>query len=151
MREIKFRGKRVDNGEWWYGHLIQSEGNCYITSNPSIIDCNWLSNGESTLDNNFGGLIQVIPETVGQYTGVNDKHCKEIYKGDIVKCTNDSDEIEEWDSDTGIGAVEWEENGYFWNITKVSNGMGDIAYKRYIKVIGNIHDNPKMLESSDEK
>ena len=72
MREIKFRGKRKDNGEWIYGDLIQTKEGIYILpQNSSIYSM---------------GFIEVIPETVGQYINIKDSKKREIYEGDWVHC-----------------------------------------------------------------
>jgi uncharacterized phage protein (TIGR01671 family) len=96
--------------------------------------------------------FEVIPETVGQYTGLEDKNSKEIYEGDIIRVTNEVDEVNELDSDTGIGVVEWLDRWGFWNISNIENGLGDILNCRYVEIIGNIHENKDILrEGEDER
>lgn len=126
MRTIKFRGNRVDNGEWVYGDLHHG----FITGIGYI-------NGR-----------EIHPETLGQFTGLFDNSGKEIYEGDIVKCTDGADEINELNSDTGIGVIEWLDIWGFWNISNIENGLGDIKHNGYLEIIGNIHDNKELLNET---
>jgi len=105
-RKILFRGKRVDNGEWVYGDLVQFGGNkIYHTESAfsSKIICS-----------------DVIPDSVGQYTGITDKDSINIFEGDILTGGIFLEYEVEWD---------FEDGG--WNI-------GESAYN--FKVIGSIHD-----------
>lgn len=140
-REIKFRGKRLDNGEWAYGSLIS----CY-----RFTDIWWPSSCGHVEKR------EVAPETVGQYTGMNDRYGKEIYEGDIVKW-DDCSRGKYWrfavvkiNPDIQFDCSEIHSFDGVNNSTSYIFRFGNFAYKdteKHLYVIGNIHDNPEKMKA----
>ena len=146
MREILFRGKRKDNGEWIEGSLMKitrNENEC-AESFYLIFQDNFSFKG--TLVKAVGHAV-VDPETVGQYTGLKDKNGKRIFEGDVVHCIARLDEAD---------CVVIFEDGEFRLVpTKryatYVTGCGFHALRNFEKeVIGNIHDNPELLGGGGE-
>lgn len=144
MREIKFRGQRLDKLEFVYGDLIHGVGNkdgrMFII--PKKINLAYVKDCDP-LDG-----IEIIPETVGQYTGLKDKEGKDIYEGDIVQtpCGHSSVEFSHGvfglnhdfvnpEKQTMLGS--W---GQEHNLRTLDDG-----YNREVTVVKNIHDNPELL------
>ena len=137
MRTIKFRGKTHGNAKWYYGSLVYSnEINAaiyYQIGNGLVKTMDW---------------VYVIPETIGQFTGLYDCNGNKIYEGDIV----------EWEKDGLMYVVKfW--NGMFYASGKECNDgiFGGFPLHaltkhddRKCKIAGNIHDNPELLKGGEE-
>lgn len=130
MREILFRGKRVDNGEWVYGF--------YENIPEHHIDK--LSGKDCIVSINNGLIMEVIPETVGEYTGLTDKNGKRIFEGDIIRTNGYYDKE--------IGVIRRGEYdvysrfvfGGYYCVDKTS-ALIDWTSSRSCEVVGNVFDN----------
>lgn len=137
MREILFRGKREDNGVWVVGDLIYRriwKTDVYVIR---------------VFDSGFDNYEEydVIPETVGQYTGLTDKNGKEIFEGDIV-----------------AGALHWQERRKNGIVAFRNGSFGLLWYRGEIEqfnpftsmcnveyeVIGNVQENPELMRGEEE-
>ena len=134
MREILFKGKRVDDNKWIEGYFYKIWDRVFLL---------WGMTGDSP------NMEKVIPETVSQYTGLKDKNGKKIFEGDIVEFTN------KYIHNTGLAekgrakivfeAFKWKYSGcYYGGNPIVWLCIDDTSIE--FEVIGNIYDNPELLE-----
>lgn len=135
MREYKFRGQRVDTKEWVYGYLVKTNETTFICYADEFNDDLFLST-----ENIF---IEVIPETVGQYTELNDKNGKEVYEGDF--CTRSLYGI----THKSTFSIHYHDKHCAFAIAdidgRVKTFLHDITHTHDIEVIGNIFDNADLL------
>ena len=140
MREIKFRGLSTDGEGWVYGDLAK-----YMNGEPIIMPlsyfatrdfCNKDQDGNLVIEKEIavGGFFFVLPESVGQFTGLKDINGTDIYEGDVI--TYNFLAFESYNSFNS--KIFWDE--FMWltddhSLNRLSN----------IEVIGNIHENPELL------
>ena len=140
MREILFRGKNPDNGKWHEG--VYSPYNWDFFGMKSEIPQIIILSEDKYLD---GKWIEVIPETVGQYTGLKDKNGKRIFEHDVVRRFNSKGKeimryIVKWCDDCCIFVLSYwgDDMGYDTDFT--------VFYGAELEVIGNVFDNPELLK-----
>lgn len=129
MREILFKAKRLDNGEWVEGYLVK------YPSAIQVGDCSpWYIQVPPVDPDDSGGKYNVDPSTVCEWTGLKDKNGKRIFEGDILSynCGDGDDEPREVHFMNGRFVVQW----------AVRGDIDDKPYQtiRMAKVIGSIHD-----------
>lgn len=143
-REIWFRGKRKDNGEWIYGVPITDEA----TNDAYIITSTAGASLKSEINNMCATGFRIIRNTVGQYTGLTDKNGARIFEGDIVKITDFHT--------TAIAAVKYgspseQSTSWGWYFEDNDGHAYFLMSKAFCEdyngiIIGNIHDNPELLK-----
>ena len=140
MREILFKAKRKDNGRWEAGYYEKktkwhrlSEHGEYVKTEKHYICVNMVSSEDSYIDR-----IEVIPETICQYTGLTDKNGSMIWENDVVK------------DNVIFGAVVWDEKNARFMIDDIHDGLQEYSdWWNEVEVIGNIFDNPALLEGGE--
>lgn len=150
MREILFRGKRKNNNEWIEGFVFDDD----MVENPKIfIGSLVIEPYKGTADDEWDitgvAFDEVNPETVGQFTGLLDKNGKKIYEGDIVKCNHGIT----WLIDFELNAFVVKDYSMEIYFALFEQWEYDWKNKKHIppspnkfEVIGNIFDNPELLE-----
>ena len=128
IRTIMFRGKHP-NGEWVEGYYCGKVNKTFFSpaeDSAQIIDKDLFWH-------------EVIPETVGQYTGLTDKNGKKIFEGDIVEGADFTVE------DGGYGVVSFDEGAFEVNGNNICGTFHENYWGKEFEVIGNIHDNPELF------
>ncbi|MBF2569776.1 hypothetical protein IA939_10125 [Listeria welshimeri] len=148
MREIEFRGKRIDNGEWVYGNLMQFEDSGTFIFADERKGASTLTYAHFIINN----MHAIDERTIDQYTGVKDKNGKKIFGGDIVAFSEDDFHVfnsqVEYFSEDGYPAFDIKvPSDYYFD----SNVFSEVSMSglHEIEVIGNIHENPELMEGTE--
>ena len=140
MKEYKFRGKRTDNGEWVYGSFItlkvgEKMASFIIVDNNAVVDHKLPP--MAILFTLNKDIFMVKPETVGQFTDLHDKNGKEIYKDDIVEFVN---------VDLPDCVIVYDNGSFMYRELGEDISLEELRLQFTVEVIGNIHDNPNLLQ-----
>lgn len=134
MREILFRGKHIYTGRWIEGSYVHRTKFCGDTD-----DAHFILSGGGFDCGEYGAAFTVDPETVGQYTGLEDRNGRKIFEGDIVAHVEFPDEPT---------LICWHKSGFaikgLWYESDI------LRYIKHIEVVGNIHDNPDMIDGGQQ-
>ncbi|EKT8893855.1 hypothetical protein CJV40_002234 [Listeria monocytogenes] len=139
MREIEFRGKRIDNGEWVYGNLMQFEDSATFIFADERKGASTLTYAHFIINN----MHAIDEKTIGQYTGLKDKNGNKIFEGDIVNCKF---------FDRMVGDIAGVINfiDCVWAVSDFKNKrLYQLIDVDNIEIIGNMHENPDLLEGTE--
>ena len=133
MRTIKFRGKDIETGEWIYGDLVRS---------ADMERCAILVNDRLSYDE-----CEVIPNSIGQFTGLYDKNGNEIYESDILRVSDFTNVVCEF-RHGAFGYIYCNEFHPFAGNTNYTFNPKNADEN--FEVVGNIHDNPELLKGGEK-
>lgn len=138
MREILFRGKSMITNEWVYGGIVHK-----TDFYGDIVDRYYIVDGTDTRDYDIGYAKRVIPETVGQYTGVTDKNGTKIFEGDIIQ------DDEKYRQEDEKYIVAYDESYAMFSLMDIDVSVFCAHFhscdEATVKIIGNIYDNPELI------
>lgn len=141
MRKMLFRGKRVDDGEWAEGYFIERdtpEYHAYIVKSFE---------GEVTdkgIDIFKTDIVEVIPETVGQYTNCTDERNDKIFEGDLIRNLEDYEDIAVVKYSDGEFVLQWKDS--------YDDSLSEYSVRGLLLDLlkaGNIYDNPELMEAEE--
>lgn len=150
MREILFRGKRKDNDEWVEGDLIQIPCGVKFIVNNKFGVC--IDGNGNFINTEAPFVCEVIPETVGQFTGLTDKNDNKIFESDILE--TEGPDGADYQDVVHFGRFNDDDNHgneYIGFYVKSGNYITSLlemplGKHNYCYVIGNVYDNPELLE-----
>ena len=147
-----YRAKRIDNGEWVEGNLVWSDDadDDYKAIIIPTTGSNMFTKGWSNGDLGFEKWYRVDPSTICQCTGLKDKNGKLIWENDVVKATVRQNSLCQFSSYSDFYKISYQEKYCYFYLKKKNNNLlfdGNWSYYlKSIEVIGNIFDNPELLE-----
>lgn len=134
MRQIKFRGKSLKTGEWFYGNLYDLD-----------------THGRTHICTTYRGCLCIDPSTIGQFSGLLDRNGKEIYEGDVVDVISYYLTIprsKEFERTRAVIEFVKDRASFFAKASGINFAM---TYAYDMEVIGNIHDNPELMNRKQSK
>lgn len=131
MREILFRGKRLDNGEWVFGYF------CEFANNRTGEQESYIQTVKQ--DGRIDLIHKVNPATIGQYTGLEDKDGKRIFEGDLCLCDRHINDA----FDKKVFEIIYDPVRGFYG-----ENFNEIDAREFsmCEIVGNVHDNPELLK-----